>query len=179
MPSPHRTVSFLLGLALLSGPVSSADEKLPTPYRAEQIRDAFQEGLWIVTRTWTPEGESYSRLTVEAWSEEGATFGDRPVDASGNAVADKTVGDATWEQLRDHASFPTGSASRERHSEETALGSLEGWLYRVDSPDGGHASFFFADDFPGPPILYQSVKGEDVLHRSEQIQRSDLAPPSK
>lgn len=152
-------------------------EPLPAPFSAQQIRDAFQEGLEIVTRTWSPEGESLSRMTVEAWSEEGVTIADQPVDASGDLLDEKTVVETTWTQLRDHANFPSASATRERHAALTALGRLEGWLYLVDSDDGTRASFFFADRYPGPPVLYQAVKGEDVLYRAEQIERSSGQAP--
>lgn len=48
-----------------------AEEFLPTPYSAEEIRDAWVEGFEVTTRTRSAEGEIYSRTRVVAWSEEG------------------------------------------------------------------------------------------------------------
>ena len=171
MSSAYRTATLLLTIALLTGAQGSAQQDLPTPFSAEEIRDSFRKGLQVITRDWTPDGESHTRLTVTAWSESEVTLTNQPVDASGLTFGEKSVAVVSWGDLRDHASFPEDSATRERHTGGTSLGHLEGWLYRVNSEDGTQATFFFADEYPGPPVLYQSVRGDELLYRAEQIRR--------
>ncbi len=173
-PSP---LALLLSLALTAG-LATAEETLPTPYTAEEIRDSFREGLQIVTRTWTPDGETLSRMTVDAWGEEKVTIGDQPVDTDGGPSGEETRAEATWTDLRDHAAFNPKHARRERHTAFTALGRFEGWLYTVDEEDAGLSLFFFADRYPGPPLLYQSFAGGELVFRAEQISRT-MAEPSE
>ncbi len=161
---------ILASIAVLLGAPLAA-ETLPTPYRAEQIRDAFQEGLEIVTKTWTPHGQSLSVMRVKAADDEEMTFSNRLLDEAWRPVGHPTEGTSSWIELRDHASFPAATARRERRTLFTALGRLEGWLYRVESAEGDSTSLFFADDHPGPPVLYESREGDQVVSRAEQLRR--------
>ncbi len=168
---PRRVTALcLLALGIWAHPGVS-QETLPTPYTAEQIRDAFPLGLEIVTRTWNAEQESLSRMTVESWSAEAATISDQPVDSAGAPTGEKSFAEARWTDLRDHATFPAASASRARHVAETELGRLEGWLYRVEADGDSTTSMFFADLYPGPPVVFASRVAGELVFRAEQIRR--------
>lgn len=148
---------------------------LPTPYSSEQIRDAWPEGFTVVLRTRDAQGERLERNTVVAWSAEGMTLRVQGVDASGQATGEPREASATWEQLRQHALFPQSSATRERAHRDTAIGSLDGWLYRVNGADGVVSEFFFADTTPGMPVQFGERHGEVWTSQSEQISRGSAA----
>jgi hypothetical protein len=167
-----RFVSIPLVMMLLAGSVAFAqDDFLPTPYTAEQIRDEWQPGLELTTHDTTPEGESWTRTTVREASAESVSFAVVTLGADLEPVGEETVGEATWIQLRDHARFPASRAGRTRETRETAFGELEGWLYVVDDEDGGVSEFFFADRFPGPPVIYGKSRDGESVYRSEIIDR--------
>ena len=76
----------------------------------------------------------------------------------------------TWEELRLHARFPAARASRQRAERDTPLGTFAGWLYRVQGEEG-ITELFFADDLPGPPVIYgRQGEGLDGF-LAEQVKR--------
>ena len=136
--------------------VVAAEEYLPTPYTAEQIRDAWVEGFELMTRKRSAGGETYTLTRVFAATEDRFSMYEVEVDKNGRpkTQGQKARYNGTWVELRDHARFPAARASRERAEWDTPLGNLEGWLYRVEG-EGGMTEFFFADDLPGPPVVYR------------------------
>lgn len=160
-------LTFLI--SALAGALA-AQEFLPTPFSAEQIGEAWREGYEMTTRVWTPESETLSRTRVEGWSRETIETSEQQIDTSGAAVGETTTATSSWESLRDHARFPAESASRERVRRDTALGELDGWLYTVRGSDESVSEFFFADRYPGPPIVFHRTKDGDVLFRAETIE---------
>ena len=166
----RRAIVCCLAVICLVAPLV-AEEYLPTPYTAEQIRDVWQVGFEVTTRTRSSAGESYSRTTVVEATEARFRMTERAVDAQGVPIDDDVSEYAgTWEELRDHARFPESTASRQRVRRQTPLGHLDGWLYRVYQNER-IAELFFADGVPGPPVLYRrmSETGGEVL--AEQISR--------
>ena len=61
-----------------------------------------------------------------------------------------------------------GSEHRRNHR-QIELGELEGWLYTVNHEDGRVSEFFFADDYPGPPVSFSQTKDGETLYRAETI----------
>ena len=167
----RRLAALSLLLSGLAG-ASAHAETLPTPFTAEQIRDAFPVGLRVLTRTATPDGERLSRMTVVEATVDGMAFSDQEVDAAGQPAGEAVTGAASWEELRDHALFPADRAGRERHSATFALGDLDGWLYVVRRDDGTRTELFFADAHPGPPVLFSGHRDGTELFRAEVIERS-------
>jgi hypothetical protein len=83
----RAVVVVLLVIALLPLGAASIEgqeaEYLPTPYTADEIRDAWVEGFEVTTRTRSAAGETFSRTRVEAWSEKGFAMVEREVDSQG------------------------------------------------------------------------------------------------
>jgi hypothetical protein len=157
-------------LAWLGG---GTEEFLPTPYTAEEIRDAWRVGFEVTTRVRAAEGETYSRTRVLEWTEEGFRMSEQAVDAAGASAGDEeSFYSGTWVELRDHARFRTSSATRERVERDTPLGRLEGWIYRVRSDDG-ESEFFFADGLPGPPVDYAKTRAGENVFIAEQVSRAN------
>lgn len=161
----RRPVSAALALlAALAVPAAAAEASLPTPYSAEQIRDAFVEGLEYVLEVTTPRGVVATRTRVLESSAESVLLEAQPLGENGEPDGEAAEQTAEWTELRDHARFPAEVASRERATRETALGELEGWLYRAEAPDGSVSELFFADAYPGPPVEYlRTMDGEAIL----------------
>ena len=144
---------------------------LPTPYTADQIRDAWSKGLTIVVRTTDEKGVSFMRHEVTGWSDEGMEMASVPVDATGAAQGEPHVMNAKWTELLEHGRFPAASATRRRVAQETALGRLRGWLYRVKQDDGTTAIYFFPDSTPGMPVVFGAKRGSSWISKNEQISR--------
>jgi hypothetical protein len=145
---------------------------LARPFTADQIRDEMVEGLRVLLRRTTPDGEIVERWTVLEADGESVAIEYAELDGGSAVTGEPGVNRATWIELRDHATFPADSATRERRVMETALGTHEGWYYRVESDgDDSLDEFFFADDYPGAPLLVVSTRGGTEVARMEQFAR--------
>jgi hypothetical protein len=140
---------------------------LPTPYSAEQIRDAWQPGLVVEMRTTAEEGVSGERLTVVTATSETGTIRQEALDASGALREPAGEFTSTWTELRDHALFEAATATRGRAECHSGLGPLPGWRYVVSQPDGRTLSMCFADAAPGPPVEYERLEGGEAISRTE------------
>ena len=166
----NRLLSALVITVTTSIAVAAvAEEFLPTPFTAEEIGNAWRPGYEMTMKIWTPDGETVSRTRVEGWSRQAIETSEQPLDESGSPTGEKSVSSSSWEDLRDHARFPAATTDRERATRITTLGELEGWLYTVRGEEGGISEFFFADDFPGPPVEFSQTDGDSVIFRAETI----------
>jgi hypothetical protein len=145
---------------------------LKRPFTAEEIREEWIEGLRLLMRRSSPEGEVVERWTVVASDPEGVYIEFVTLDGDGQVSADPEVRRSSWIELRDHAAFPAATSSREWTSRSTALGSFEGWLYRVpDEKTGTVSEFFFVPEFPGAPVQMRILNGEEIMFELEQTAR--------
>jgi hypothetical protein len=151
---------------------TAANAYLPRPFTADQIRDAWSEGLTLRIRQTTPDDAQLQQWTVVATDEDGAEIEYAIVDASGNVLPEPRVERSSWLELRDHATFATETATRERVSRETSLGLHEGWLYVNEDPETGTVTeFFFADAFPGAPVWARTARDGELVVEMEQLDR--------
>ena len=153
----HFAISSAIFLVAISG--QAAAESWPTPYTAEEIRDEWVQGFWLDTRVETLEGVRTDRLEVLEWSSDGAILRESPRDAGNEVPDENTSMSVTWEQLRSHALFDKATTERRRETQLTPLGTLEGWLFTRRTSEGIE-EYFFADDLPGPPVVF-SKTGDD------------------
>ena len=146
---------------------------LPTPYTAAQIRDAYQPGFVSTYRHVRGADVSLQRTTVVSATAAGVSLRFEPVDAAGNVVGDVTTGEATWEELRDHAAFPAHAT--EHFPDETVVvpyGTVHVRRYVVAGPDGTTRTFWFAPSMPGPPVRMTITNSEGPVSAMELVQRS-------
>jgi len=145
---------------------------LRRPFTAEQIRDEWVEGLTLVLVRTTPEGRTQQRWTVVSADADGTEIEYAILDPAGSPTGEVKVERSSWVELRDHASFPVGHSRRERATRETALGTLEGWVYTVEDPaDGTVNELFFAGSLPGAPVLMSMSRGGVIAARMEMVER--------
>jgi len=153
--------------------VEQGPEILERPFTAEQIRNEWVDGLQITIRKWTPEAEAFELWTVVQNDADGVEIESVNLDAGGVGVGETENHRSGWVELRDHASFPSDRATRERVVRETALGELDGWLYRVADTDASRSSeFFFAESLPGAPVFVHVLQDGEIVEIFEQVERS-------
>ena len=147
-------------------------EILEPPFTADEIRDEWVTGLILMVRRSDPEEIVFERWTVVEADDQGADIEYVTTDDKGNPTGDPSVKRSTWVELRDHAAFPAAQASREWVERSTQIGELEGWLYRVSTPDTAAVQeFFFAEEVPGAPVQMRIVDGENTVYELEQFMR--------
>jgi len=140
------------------------------PFTAEEIRGEWVEGFRLLIRRTTPEGASVERWTVVSADDEGAEIEYAALDEDNN-VTESAVRRATWVEVRDHASFPAATATREWVTRSTGLGTYDGWLYRVSGDGGAVEEYFFVPSLPGAPVQMKIVTGDHTVFELEQVAR--------
>lgn len=121
---------------------------LPTPFTADEIRDATGSGKTIRLLLEGPDGplgEHVNQFTDT--DAEGATL-ERWAADDPKAVVSHRV---TWAELQGHAAFDAGTTSVSTVSVRTPLGDLT--CRRYDTEDG---VFWFSLAHPGMPVQYES-----------------------
>ncbi len=159
--------------AIESSHLESEDSTLlPTPFTADEIRDEWIEGFQLVIQRRSPSGERLERWTVVKADEDGAVIEYVEIDVYGNVIGEPTIQRSSWQELRDHASFPADHASRERVVRQTPLGEFEGWLYIVgDNEAGTTTRLFFASELPGAPVAMEMMDDGTTVLALEQLER--------
>jgi len=143
---------------------------LKRPFTADEIREAWVEGFRLLIRRTTPEGSSIERWTVLSADDEGAEIEYVTLDQDNN-VSESAVRTATWVELRDHASFPAATATREWITRSTGIGTYDGWLYRVAGDGGAVEEYFFVPSLAGAPVQMKIVLGDQTVFELEQMAR--------
>jgi len=169
-----RTVCFFFIFALVAVASRGHEgEHWPTPYTAEEIREAWFAGFWVDTETKTSEGTSVRRTTVLEHGPEKVRMRDVAIGDDGEPGGEAVEFESTWKELQAHAEFSRARADRRRHKRETPLGEFEGYLYRVDGESAGEVNeFFFSNEHPGPPLYYRTVIDGEVVLEATQIGRA-------
>ena len=150
------------------------DNGLPTPYTAEQIRNANPPGTTIVFRI-TENGKPVVRQTTRFVSGDvvGCVIEGHVETEDGTPVRERKRSESTWSELRDHAAFPPERARREPAACTVPAGRFECWLYTLEGDaddDPTTSRFYFAHDRPGPPVLYEVERQGVVGFRMELIE---------
>jgi hypothetical protein len=143
---------------------------LPTPYTAEQIRDAWQPGFRVEMRSTEAGAATLQRMTVVSATTEAVTIRSEALRENGEASEPAREVTAKWAELRDHGLFEATKATRERAECRSRLGSLPGWRYATTTANGDALTMCFADATPGPPVEYETRREGKLLSRTEHTQ---------
>lgn len=165
-----------LGVAAEVDAMTERDPEDPSilrrPFSADEIRRAWVPGLVLELQRKTSEGERLERWTVMASDADGTYIEYATFDAEGAVTGEPRLERTAWVELRDHASFKADRSRREKTTRETALGTLDGWLYTVEDPESGTLSeFFFARSYPGAPVQVRVTRGEELIMELIQLAR--------
>ncbi len=161
------------------GPAAApaADAMAPTPYTAEQIRDAMPVGTVLVYRRVESGREPYlDRMTVVASDAAGCTIADAIVDDGGAVLSEQGESVAGWEDLRKHAEFPAASTQRIDDAVDVPAGHFDTWKYVVTDPDGTVTTYQFARTLPGPPVQLEIRTGDAVAFSMVLVSRTPQTP---
>ncbi|WP_052226739.1 hypothetical protein [Microbacterium mangrovi] len=130
-----------------------ADDLLPTPFTADEIRGALRGGAAIRMRVEAPDGTVTERISrYSAGDDEGTLLETHPVGTPEAAVGRRV----TWHELQAHAAFPVDRATVTTETLTHPLGQLECRRYDVNDDDGV-AVFWFALAYPGMPVRYETT----------------------
>ncbi|MBO0980641.1 hypothetical protein [Microbacterium sp. SD291] len=122
---------------------------LPTPFTAEEIRDATGKGKTIRIRIDLPDGTHQFRINrFRETDAEGATL-ERWPEASPEEM---TANRVTWAELQGHAAFDAETTSVSTGILSLALGDVN--CLRYDTEGG---TFWFSLAHPGMPVRYESA----------------------
>lgn len=152
-------------------------ETLPTPYSADEIREASPPGHTTVYRIQLKGEPPMRRIsTFLAGGDPGiARFVAVEENGLGERIGEPQTAEATWTELQAHAAFPESMTRIGEDQVSTPAGDYDCWLYTLtrnlptDTEDGLRATtsitrFWFAKELPGPPVmLEQEVNGETIL----------------
>lgn len=138
-----------------------ADTDLPTPFSADEIRDATPDGHTVETVTTTTTTDdavtSRRRTTFLDGDEAGVTMRLDTFDADGNAAGEPMTFRTAWVDLQSHASFPVAAAERSWETIETPLGELECLRYDTEA-----MTCWFAVEHPGMPVVMTAAADEVI-----------------
>lgn len=152
----------------------AAPASLPTPYTAEQIRDAMPVGTRVRFRVEAAGQPTVEKtMVVTAADESTGTFTSQTVDpASGAVLKDEGPSAYPWAELREHAAFPASQTERADAEIELPMGRYATWVYTVTDPAGPVTNYWFATALPGPPVQMVVSQGEAELMRMTMIEHS-------
>jgi len=153
-------------IALAEAP---AQETLPVPYTAEQIRDAWKVGFRLEAKTRAGETETLERTEVVAADAEQVTMRFEAFGADGKPAKAPADFTAKWSELRDHALFEAAKAKRARAECRSQLGVQPGWRYETKDAHGDALTMCFADATPGPPVEHETRREGKLLSRTEHV----------
>lgn len=167
----------MLASLIFAAALATEPTMLPTPFTADQIRDAMPFGAHILIRTRSEAGEGSLDWTV---TEATATHVRLRtlVTPEGGAPLEPHELYTSWSELRTHAQFSSAEARRVRARVVTPFGKLDGWKYvvrRID--DEGVKSrevMWFADAMPGPPMRMWTLTTGGSRWWFEQVERTPL-----
>lgn len=155
-----------------SGSSTRPDEEAPTgfaptPYTSKEIRDALVVGTRIDLRVEEGREVTERQMEITAADAEGCTIATKVFDDKGKLVEDQGTKVFTWNELRDHAKFPSDKVVRTEGRITVPVGEHDAWLYVVTSLDGDgkevETYMHFAKDLPGPPVrMVVQVDGKVV-----------------
>ncbi|MCB9679993.1 MAG: hypothetical protein H6733_00850 [Alphaproteobacteria bacterium] len=155
---------------------------LDTPYTAAQIHDAMPVGTHIQLKSKTPEGQRrFDWVVIEA-DTQGTNIRYHELSGTGQILEGPTESWSDWTELQAHARYPAADATRSRVAFPSAFGPLSGWMYVVQGVSDDEAkipqvrTYWFADAFPGPPMLITITEDDLEVFRMEQVLRDHVTP---
>ena len=141
----------------------------PTPFSAEEIREACTDGAFRLYRltgeaqpprmnmSFGPDVEGKVVVTTEIMDEEGAVLGASDAPAS------------SWSAFQAHASFPAERTTITTGTHTTAAGTFDCWTYSVSGPEDTVTNLVFARDLPGSPLRMVAMKDGTPIQGMELI----------
>jgi hypothetical protein len=137
----------------------------PTPYTAEQIRQATAVGRTYEWRREIVGQPATTRvITFTKVTDADAEMSSIDLDAEGKELAPAKVSTSTWEELRQHALFPSDAVQISEETVTVPAGTFDCLKYTVTKGDAEGMTFLFAKSLPGAPVqFYKVANGTPVM----------------
>jgi hypothetical protein len=142
----------------------------PTPFTADEIRDAFVPGRIVRSRIVMAGADPVVRVRKHLRAD-----ADRGVYEMSTEGPDGTPIDppeeaaSTWLELQGHASMPIDATTIEHVRIDIPMGRFDGLLYtRVDGETVDR--FWFASERPGAPVRIEQLVNGEVVFSSTAIE---------
>jgi hypothetical protein len=145
-------------------------DHLPTPFTANEIRDACQPGRTVRSLVEEEGAEPYVHVTrfvtatakgaeQESWNE----------GLDGSPVSEPVRRQSTWIEFQEHASFPSATTHIDEETVEIPAGRFE--MLRYTQRDGSAVrTFWFAKSAPGMPLRFEERDGGRLVYRSTALE---------
>ncbi|WP_260980409.1 hypothetical protein [Microbacterium paludicola] len=137
---------------------------LPTPFTADEIRDAARGGKTI--RMLDEEADGTRTLRVNRFREvddDGALLERWTSGPTGIVDGEIERSRVTWRELQAHAAFPEDRTTLSSETLELPIGRVECLRYEVRGPaDAASETFWFATAHPGMPVRVETISDEGV-----------------
>lgn len=131
----------------------------PTPFTADQIRDATQSGRTYCYRVEEDGKPTLVRImTFGAVSAEGAELRIKVESETGTSLSEPPPKRVLWEELRRHAEFPKSRVTMRQEKVTVPAGTFECKVYVVKGEEDLVTTFYFANKLPGAPVLHFTEK---------------------
>jgi hypothetical protein len=162
--------------ACASSTPAASGELAPRMFSADELRAALPQGTELRYRFEQPN----TPVVVERWVFATTTATIAVIETErfsedGTSLGQKERGASSWVQLMEHGSFPADKTTIEDAELEAAVGKKQCRLYRVQAADDkGEAitrMFYFAKDWPGPPIRFETWKNGERIFLGEMVER--------
>ena len=129
----------------------------PTPFSAAEIRMGCPAGRRMRTEILEPGKDPVFQVTEFLGGDSGfAQMRGWLEDASGKRTPERPQPmQAKWTELQSHAAFPAIFTTITEESVEVPAGRFDCWHYKIEREREGKIyglHFWFAKEFPGPPI---------------------------
>lgn len=137
----------------------------PTPFTADQIRDACGRGRRSTYRMEVVGMEPFLQTFHFLYADEfGASFEVAMTDLEGNGKGQAQRLQSRWTDFQSHAAWPAEATTITEESVEVPAGSYPCFRYRVEREKDGKphvVEAWFARAVPGPPVkLIETLDGQ-------------------
>ena len=142
----------------------------PTPFTADQIRDAFVPGRIVRSRIVMRGAEPVVRVRQSLRAEaDSGVYRFWTEGPDGQPLGEPEEGASNWLELQGHASMPIDATTIEPVSIDIPMGHYDGLLYtRVDGDTVD--TFWFATELPGAPVRMEQHVGGELVYSSTAIE---------
>jgi len=151
-------------------------DTLPTPFSAQQIREACAPGRSNTFRVERQGDDPYvARWEFVDGDEDGADSLRWTESLEGLRLEAPSPSASRWSELQAHASYPASTTTIAVETIDIPAGRFECWVYTTELEGSEVARAWFAKDLPGPPVLVRSEVGGTIVFSSTLI-RFEVPP---
>ncbi len=146
----------------------------PTPFTAEEIRRGCPDGRVLTLRITQGGRQGFLQvIRFQDPDEEGVDVVLGMTALDGSPISTPRTEHDTWKELQARYSFPAKDTTITDDEVVLEAGSFDAWRYDVQVTKSGMPpgtnKFWFAKDFPGPPIKIQKEVAGTISLVSEMV----------